>query len=134
METTEILILTRSIVLQHGLIALLQSLPEVTQLKALDDLPSALDWIKANQPEVILFDDRLLGEESKALLLKIKSLSPRSQLVLLSDDVKNVDLLANHVEDIIIKGAAPSVIASIVIRLLSANTENVEAAPGSDKD
>lgn len=134
METTKILILTRSIVLQHGLMALLQSLPEVTQLKVLDDLPSAYDWIKANQPEVILFDDRILGEESKALLLKIKSLSPRSQLVLLSDDVKNVDLLANYVEEIIIKGAAPSVIASVITRLLSAHTENIEAAPGPDKD
>lgn len=118
MENIEILIVTRSVVLQQGLGALLESLPEVTNVKAVKDLQSAYELFTEHQPKIVLLDESLAGRNPKAALQKIHSLSPQTQRVLLADDVQSVNLLLTHAEAVLIKGSQPSAIASIITNLL----------------
>lgn len=114
----EILIVTRSVVLQQGLGALLESLPGVAGVKAIRELTNAYDWIEAHRPKIVLLDSDVLGNKPETALGRIQIRSPKTQRVLLVDDVQKVDLMPKYAEAILIKGAAPSAIAAIVTNLL----------------
>lgn len=115
----EILIVTRSVVLQQGLGALLESLPGIASVKAIRELYSAYAWIEAHQPGIVLLDASLLKNRAEAALEKIQALSPASQRVLLVDDVQEVNLMPRYAEAILIKGVSPSALATIMTNLLS---------------
>jgi DNA-binding NarL/FixJ family response regulator len=117
-QNIEILIVTRSVVLQQGLGALLESLPDVTSFEAVPDLANAYPWIEAHQPGIVLLDSRLLGPRPETALEKIQTLSPATQRVLLVDDVQQVNLMLGYAEAILIKGLSPSALTAIVTNLL----------------
>jgi DNA-binding NarL/FixJ family response regulator len=119
MKPVELLIVTRSDVLQQGLGALLDSLPVVTNVKAVKDMPSAYEWIEEHQPKIVLLDLTLLVNGPVAYLEKISSLSPETQRLLLADDVQEVRWVPQYAEAILIKGVSPSAVAAIVTSLLS---------------
>lgn len=118
-QVVEILIVTRSIVLQQGLGALLEYLPDVTRVIANGSLQSAYAWIEEYQPKIVLLDESLVMNNPKPALEKIRSLSPDAQRVLLADDVQSVNLLLTYAEAVLIKGIQPSAIASTITNLLS---------------
>jgi DNA-binding NarL/FixJ family response regulator len=118
-QNIEILIVTRSIVLQQGLGALLESLPGVTSVKALRDLANAYLWIEVHQPGIVLLDSRLLGPRPETALEKIQTLARETKRVLLVDDVQQVNLMLGYAEAILIKGVSPSALTAIVTNLLS---------------
>lgn len=126
MEIVEILIVTRSVVLQLGLCALLESLPEAPIVKAVKDLQFAYAWIEERQPKIVLLDESLATKYPKAVLEKIHSLSLNTQRVLLADDVQSVNLLLTHAEAVLIKGIQPSVITTILTNLLSTKGDEHE--------
>ncbi len=64
MKTVEILIVTRSVVLQQELGALLESLPEVASVKSVRDVSTTYKWIEERQPKIILLDENLLAKNS----------------------------------------------------------------------
>lgn len=115
----EIVIASRSIILQQGLCALLECLPGVATIKALGSLQSAYACIEERQPKIFLLDENLVMKNPKPVLDKIRSLSPRTQRILLADDVQSVNLLLTHAEVVLIKGIQPSAIASTITELLS---------------
>jgi DNA-binding NarL/FixJ family response regulator len=119
-HSTKILIITRSIVLQQGLGALLESLPGITSVKAIQELTNAYTWIESQIPKIVLLDEDILGRNPEAVLEKIHSLSPHTRRVLLANDIQEMNLLLTHVEAILIKGTQPAVIASTIANLLSA--------------
>lgn len=119
MKTIEILIVTRSVVLQQGLGALLESLPGVTRVKAITNLQSAYAWIREHAPTAVLLDEILLGRNPEAALQKVRELSPETKRLLLVNDANEVKVAAQHVEAILIKGISPSALAGIVTNLLS---------------
>jgi DNA-binding NarL/FixJ family response regulator len=119
MKTIEVLIVTRSVFLQQGLGALLESLPQISRVKATRDLQSAFTLIAEHQPKIVLLDETLLGKDPKPALEKIRSLAPDTKRALLVDDVLEMDLLVSHAEAVLIKGTAPASIASIITSLLS---------------
>ena len=118
MKTIEVLIITRSVVLQQGLGALLESLPQISRVKATKDLQSAFTLIEEYQPRIVLLDESLAAKELKDALDTIHSLSPETKRVLLADDVQKMELLITHVEAICIKGISPDALASTVTNLL----------------
>lgn len=118
MKTIEVLIITRSVVLQQGLGALLESLPQISRVKATRDLQSAFMLIKAHQPRIVLLDESLAAKELKDALDTIHSLSPETSRVLLTDDVQKMDLILTHAEAVCIKGISPDALASTVTTLL----------------
>lgn len=119
MKTIEILIVTRSIVLQQGLGALLESLPTVTSVKAVRELTNAYHWINEHQPRIVFLDADMLGNACRIVLEKIYEISPTTQRALLVNDVQKVNLAPNYAEAILIKGIAPSALTTVVTNLLS---------------
>lgn len=126
MNYIEILIVTRAVVLQQGLGALLESLPEVQSVKAIKELSSAYTWIEVHQPQVVLLDESLVTKNPKPALEKIRSLSPQTQRVLFADDMQSASLLLTHAEAVLIKGIQPSAIASTITALLSITEDKHE--------
>jgi DNA-binding NarL/FixJ family response regulator len=120
MKTIEILIVTRSVFLQQGLGALLESLPQISRVKAVKDLQNAHTLIAEHQPKIVLLDETLLGNDPKPALEKIRSLSPETSRILLTDDAQKTDLLATYAEAVCIKGISPDALASTVTNLLNA--------------
>jgi DNA-binding NarL/FixJ family response regulator len=118
-QPVEILILTRSIVLQQGLRALLDCLPTTTDVKAIQDLSNAYPWIQSHAPRIVLLDIALSGSDPRPVLEKIQSISTGTQRILLVDDVHEMTLIPQYAEAILVKGAAPSVVTIIVTNLLS---------------
>ncbi len=119
MKNMEILIVTRSVVLQQGLGALLESLPGITSVKAIRDLTSAYAWIDAHQPGIIFIDLDIIGKNPETALEKTLILSPFTRRVLLVNEVQKVNLMPKYAEAIVIKGISPSAVTSIVADLLS---------------
>ena len=126
MKTVEILIVTRSIVLQQGLGALLECLPDVTSVKTVGDMQSAYAWIEEHQPRIVLLDESLVTKNPNLALESIRSLSPRACRVLLADNIQSANLLLTHAEAVLIKGIQPSAIASIISNLLSTKGDEHE--------
>lgn len=115
----EVIIVTRSIMLQQGLDALLGSLPGISSVRMLRELSDTYDWIGAHQPRIILLDADVLGNTIKTALEKIKTLSPKTPRVLLVDEADKLNLVPKYAEAILIKGTSPSALTSIIVNLLS---------------
>ena len=124
-QPVEVLIITRSLALQQGLGALLESLPGVTHVKAIKDLANAYAWIESHQPKIALLDLALSGNDSHALE-RIQILSPATQRILLVDQVQDVQWVPRFAEAILIKGIAPAAVATIVNNLLSTKGDKDE--------
>lgn len=118
MKTIEVLIVTRSVVLQQGLGALLESLPQISRVKATKDLQSAFTLIEAHQPQIVLLDESLAAKDLKDALDTIHSLSAETKRVLLADDVQKMELLITHAEAVFVKGISPDTLASALTNLL----------------
>jgi DNA-binding NarL/FixJ family response regulator len=118
-QNIEILIVTRSVVLQQGLGALLESLPGIISVKAIRELMNAYTWIEAHQPRIVFMDSNTIGNNPETALQKVLTVSPKTKRVLLVDDVQKVNLTPKYAEAILIKGIAPSALTTIVTNLLS---------------
>jgi DNA-binding NarL/FixJ family response regulator len=117
-KTMKILIITRSIVLQQGLGALIEALPGILSVDASKELANAYSWIEVYQPDMALLDVALLGEDVQNVLETLRRLSPDTQRVLLVDHVDEVRWVPRYAEAIVIKGDSPTAVAGIVTNLL----------------
>lgn len=118
-QNIETLIVTRSVVLLQGLGALLESLPGITNVKGIRELTNAYEWMKAHQPKIVLLDSDVLGNNPETALEKIRMICPKTQRVLLVDEIQRVDLTPKFAEAILIKGISPSALTATIINLLS---------------
>jgi len=122
----KVLIITHSMAMQQGLGALLESMPEVTSVKAIRELASSYPWIESHQPGIVLLDTVLSGSDPRPVLEKIQRLSGRTQRILLVDQVEDVRWIPQYAEAILIKGAPPQSVVTIVTNLLSAKGDEYE--------
>lgn len=122
----EVLIVSRSPALQQGLTALLESLPDITRVQATRELSAANTWIEIHRPRIVMLDTVFDKEELLAVLETIKGLSPKTQRILLVDQVSDVRRVPRYAEAILIKGAPPSAVAAIVSDLLLSKGEENE--------
>lgn len=129
----EILIVTRSIPLADGLDALLKAIPQVDGVQTARNLENATQQIENRKPQIVLIDSALLGSKPDMLLEKIFSLSPTTQRVILADDVQAVKWMPRYAEAILIKGASPSAITTIVTNLLLAQGDEHEHDDANSK-
>lgn len=121
-----VLIITRSIPLADGLTALLKAMSEISEVRIVRSVDTAIEQIQTAKPRLILIDLALPGSKPEKLLERIVSLSPRTQRILLADNVQAMNWIPRYAEAILIKGAAPSAVAKIVNNLLSEKGENHE--------
>jgi len=131
-KNIEILIVTRSAALRQGLGALLESLPNITSVKAVRELTNAYSWIEVYQPKVVLLDIGTLDNTSETELEIIQTISPKIQRVLLVDDVEKVNLVPKYAEAILIKGIFPSALTSILTDLLSEKGDEHEHSDSNE--
>jgi DNA-binding NtrC family response regulator len=117
-NAVEVLIITRSLALQQGLGALLESLPGIANVQAIKDLAIANSWIKAHRPRIVMLDTVFDGNALLTALETIKGLSPKTQRILLVDQVSELRWVPQYAEAILIKGAPASAVATIVSNLL----------------
>ena len=121
-----VLIVTRSTPLAEGLHALLTAIPQIETVRISRTFENACQQVEANRIQIVLIDFILLGNHPTTALEKIQKLSAATQRVLLVNDVHEVDLMPRYAEAILIKGAAPSAVTTIVTHLLIEKGEDHE--------
>lgn len=117
-KTVDVLIFTGSIVLQQALYALLESLPGITSVKTTGELANLPSCIESHQPRIVLLDIALSGNDPRPILEKIQRLSPQTRRILLVDQVEDMRWVPQYAEAIVLKGAPPSSVATIVTNLM----------------
>ena len=115
-----VLIVAHANLMRSSLQALLWSIPHITGVELADDVEAALPAIAASQPELILLDLYLLGDEIWSVLRQIHTLSPSSRRIVLADDVlQQAEVEAPAAEAVLLKGALPAELVTTVERLLT---------------
>lgn len=125
-QHTEALIVTRSIVLQQGLGALLESLTGITKVTALQEVPGSFAWIETHTPAIVLLDCRLTGTNTQSVLARVQELSPNTRRVLLVDDAQEVNWVPSYADAVLIRGIPPQAVATLLTTLLSSKGEDHE--------
>lgn len=126
------LIVTRSADLEHGLGALLESLPGMTNVKVIQEMTSAFDWIESRRPTIVLLDLDLSRKDPRNFLERVRALSPETRRVLLVNDLQDVHWVPQYAEAILLKGVAPSSVVAIITNLLSTKGEENEYIGSND--
>lgn len=112
--------------LRRGLQALLHSMASIRSITLAEDGADSLQLVAAQQPDIVLIDLRMLGDEAWTVLRRIKVSSPLTQRIVLADDVRQQEqMAAQAAEGILLKGALPAELVSVVERLLSAPPADV---------
>lgn len=114
-----ILIVTEPGTLRNALEALLHSILSAHSITTLDDAMTMMSWIAAYQPDIVLLDFRLLGDEAWAILRRMKLLSPGTQRIVLTDDVLQQAVALTAAEEVLLKGIAATELVTIIKRTLS---------------
>jgi DNA-binding NarL/FixJ family response regulator len=125
-NSQEVLIISRSVALQQGLSALLESLPSITVVTGIKEMSSINAWIESHRPRIVMLDMTFGRNELLATLETVKTLSPQTQRLLLVDQVSEVCWVPQYAEAILIKGAPASAVVTIVSNLLLAKGEEDE--------
>jgi DNA-binding NarL/FixJ family response regulator len=113
-----VVIATRSIPLADGLDALLKAIPQIEKVEIVRTMEQAVQRVEDIKPRILLLDLALAGEKPKAFLEKMFLLSPETLRVLLVDDVRDLKWQPQFAEAILVKGVAPSGIATVLTNLL----------------
>ena len=125
-HNNEIFIFTRSVPLANGLVALLKALSQIDRVSIVKSFEEMIQQVAERKPHIAMIDMSLLGNDPEALLEKLHTLSPSTQRVLLVDDVQAVKWMPRYAEAILIKGAVPSAVTTIVTNLLVEKGEEHE--------
>jgi DNA-binding NarL/FixJ family response regulator len=125
-HNNEIFIVTRSVPLANGLDALLKALSQIDRVSIVKSFEEMSQQVTERKPRIAMIDTSLLGNDPEALLEKLYTLSPSTQRVLLVDDVQAVKWMPRYAEAILIKGAVPSAVTTIVTNLLVEKGEEHE--------
>lgn len=125
-HNNEIFIVTRSVPLANGLDALLKALSQIDRVSIVKSFEEMSQQVTERKPRIAMIDTSLLGNDPEALLEKLHTLSPSTQRVLLVDDVQAVKWMPRYAEAILIKGAVPSAVTTIITNLLVEKGEEHE--------
>ena len=102
-----------------GLQALLTAIPEIGSVGQTDDAASALRTIAERQPDLVLLDLSLTGDEIRTMLRRIKAGSGQTKCLVLTDDAKEQQIAkAAGADGILIKGFTAQRLIETVRRLL----------------
>jgi DNA-binding NarL/FixJ family response regulator len=112
------LIITRSIALGDGLNALLRTISQIDEVGIARSMDEAFEQIESRMPRIVLIDAVLIESRPEELLKSVTVLSPRTQRVLLVDNVQDVKWMPQYAEAVLIKGVSPSAVAVILTNLL----------------
>jgi DNA-binding NarL/FixJ family response regulator len=118
-QPIRVCIVTRSISLADGLDALLGAISQIKEVRIAKNMDEAFTQIESTRPRIALIDSVVVGQRPEETLDKVLRLSPKTQRLLLVDDVQDVKWVPQYAEAVLIKGASPSAVAAVVTSLLS---------------
>ena len=131
-QITVVVIATRAILLADGLEALVKAIPEIERVEIVRTLENALQRVEEIKPRILLLDLVLAGKHPEPCLDRISTLSPETLRVLLVDDVLDMKWQPQFAEAVLIKGALPSAVATILNDLLVLKEKEHEEAQGAE--
>jgi len=103
--------------LQDGLQAVLSELPQVTRAEHAGDAASAR--VAASRPALVVLDDALREDTTLPLLRPIKSISPGTRCLVLTDDVRRLGgAAADGADAVVLQGTPAAELFETVARLL----------------
>ena len=105
--------------LQDGLQAVLSAIPKVTRAEHAGDAASALARVADSRPSLVVLDDALRGDATLMLLRLIKSISPDTRCLVLTDDVHRLSVAASDGADaVMLQGTPATELFETIARLL----------------
>ena len=105
--------------LQDGLQAVLSELPQVTRAEHAGDAAAALARVAESRPSLVVLDDALRGDTTLMLLRLIKSISPGTRCLVLTDDVRRLGgAAADGADAVLLQGTPAAELFETVARLL----------------
>lgn len=120
------LIITRSVDLEHGLVALLESIPGLTAVKVIQELTRVFGWVESHRPAIVLLDLDISGRDPRDFLEKIRAVSAETKRVLLVNDLQDLNWVPKYAEAVLLKGIAPASVVAIITNLLSTKGDEHE--------
>ena len=106
--------------LRYSLQALLARLPQVDSVQNVEDTRSMLAILTDAQPQLVVLDVGLLGDETRPMLRLIKAIAPRAHIVVLVDDIEQQHALQTASADLVLlKGYPAAELFASIERLLA---------------
>ena len=105
--------------LHDGLQAALGAIPTVTLTEQAGDAASVLGRVAESCPALVVLDDALRGDMTLMLLRLIKSVSPGTRCLVLTDDVRRLSVAsADGADAVLLQGTPPTELFETIARLL----------------
>jgi two-component system response regulator DesR len=114
-----VLIVARPGPVRDGLRALLTAIPQVANLKEIDDASSALLVVEEHRPALVLISVDVPGDEIWSLLAQIKAKHPQTRSILLVNDIQQQQLAQTaNADGVLLKGTPASKLSAMIKNLL----------------
>ena len=114
--------------LRDGLHAALGAIPQVTLTEHAGDAASVLGRVAESCPSLVVLDDALGGDATPMLLRQIKSVSPGTRCLVLTDDARRLSIAsADGADAVMLQGTPATELFGMIERLLDRRGE-LEAA------
>ena len=118
--------------LQDGLEAALGAMPTVTRAEHAGDAATVLARVAESRPSLVVLDDALRGDTTLMLLRLIKSMSPDTRCLVLTDDVRRLNVASSDGADaVILHGTLPAELFETIARLLDGRAGGGASRSGS---
>jgi DNA-binding NarL/FixJ family response regulator len=105
--------------LQDGLQAALGAIPKVTLTEHAGDVASVLGRVAESCPSLVVLDDSLRGDTTLLLLRLIKSVSPDTRCLVLTDDARRLSIAtSNGADAVMLQGTPPMELFETIEQLL----------------
>ncbi len=114
--------------LRYSLRALLARLPQIDEVRAVEDARSLLAVLPETRPRLIVLDVNLLRDEAGAVLDRVKVLATQTKLVVLVDHIQQQHALHTTPADLVLLKGHPA--ADLFARLEQLLADN---PPDSDQ-
>lgn len=109
--------------MQQSLRAALAALPSLVVVASLGDGLTALNYVAAQPPALLVIDCNLLDGEVEALLAAIKARELRTRcLVLIHSSLRGEQVLASGADAVVIHDSSPMELAAAVTQLQAQTT------------
>lgn len=106
--------------LRYSLRALLARLPQIDEVRAVEDTPSLLATLPELMPRLIMVDVNLLRDEAGSVLEQVKTLAAQTRVVVLVDHIDQQRALqVTSADRVLLKGYPAADLFATLTRLLT---------------
>ena len=112
--------------LRYSLRALLARLPQIDEVRAVEDTPSLLAALPELMPRLIVVDVNLLRDEAGPVLEQVKAVTARTRVVVLVDHIDQQRALqATSADRVLLKGYPAADLFATFTRLLTPDDSGI---------